>query len=164
MGDTLDIKSHSKPTAGAVSQFLGPQAIDPSLNNCTSRRLASPTGVCGPATSTIPTSIRHIVWGWSHPLSLSCQFPQEKLSQFPSSKGTERPGWALGMRRPRPLWPPSDSAPTSFVSREAAPLHVPGPTAPATRPGADLVAHGFLVLLVGGFQGGSGRANADRSS
>lgn len=32
---------------------------------------------------------------------------------------------------------------------------------PATRPGADLVAHGFLVLLVGGFQGGSGGANVD---
>ena len=62
---------------------------------------------------------------------------------------------------PRPLWPPSDSAPTSFVSREAAPLHVPGPPAPTMRPGADLVAHGFLVLLVGGFQGRSGRANAD---
>ena len=44
---------------------------------------------------------------------------------------------------------------------EAGAAHAPWPRLPATSPGADLVAHGFLVLLVGGFQLGSGRADVD---
>lgn len=36
-----------------------------------------------------------------------------------------------------------------------------GPQPSATGPSADLVAYGFLVLLVGDFQLGSGRANVD---
>lgn len=36
-----------------------------------------------------------------------------------------------------------------------------GPQLSATSPRTDLVAHGFLVLLVGGFHLGSGRADVD---
>lgn len=54
------------------------------------------------------------------------------------------------------LWPRGRPFPT-----EAGATLALWPRLPAARPGADLAAHGFLVLLVGGLQLGSGGADVD---
>lgn len=62
------------------------------------------------------------------------------------------------MWRLRLLWPPLDSAAILHPQRGQPGLCI---LTHGVLPEADLVAHSFLVLLVGCFQGGSGGANID---
>lgn len=101
-----------------------------------------------------------IVWAVITPFSLPSVpskegfvvtfFKQHRLSQVARAVNDKATCAAL----------PSDSAVTCHLQRPA--LHTcHGSQLPATNPRADLVAYGFLVLLVGGFQWGSGGADAD---
>lgn len=74
------------------------------------------------------------------------------------SKSTYRLSWGLGVWGLRLLWPPSDSAAILHLQRGQPGLCILNH---GILPEADLVAHSFLVLLVGCFQGGSGGANID---
>lgn len=124
LGDTLDVKAHSQPTAGAVSQFRVPRLLIPPSQTAPLDLQAHPQVSVvlqyGPPTQRVAGVLP----------SLPYQVPLVKVLHLPSSQGPEKPGWGLRMQTPRPLGPPSDSAPPSFISREAVLPHVPGSTAP----------------------------------
>ena len=148
----------SRPTAGAISQFRVPRLlILPSQIAPLAHQAHPQVSVvlqCGPPRQGSDTQC-----GTGVLPSLPFQFPLVKVLHLPSSKGTEGPGWGWGCGYRGHSGPPL-----------TLPLHPSSPErqscltcqAPQLRGlGANLVTHGFLVLLVGGFHRGSGGANVD---
>ena len=148
----------SRPTAGAISQFRVPRLlILPSQTAPLALQAHPQVSVvlqCGPPRQGSDTQC-----GTGVLPSLPFQFPLVKVLHLPSSKGTEGPGWGWGCGYRGHSGPP-----LTLPLRPSSPERQSCLTcqAPQLRGlGANLVTHGFLVLLVGGFHRGSGGANVD---